>query len=147
MRCRCMEGPASGRNAMESNMTKYRTAGLALAGILAISAASVTDASAQWRGHRGHHGWGPGVAAGLAAGAFVGAAVASRPYYGGYGGGYYGGGYYYDEPVYAAPYAYDAGPIYTAPVYGSPGYGSWGYNSNRCQEGYRRVPCTQGGGF
>lgn len=117
-------------------MTKYRTAGMALAGILAITAASVTDASAQWRRHHGH-GWGPGIGigAGIAAGALVGAAVASRPYYGAYDG------YYYDEPVYAAPYAYDA-PIYTAPV-----YGSWGYNSNYCQEGYRRVPCTRGGGF
>jgi hypothetical protein len=68
----------------------------------------------------------------------LGAAVASRPYY----GGYYGGYGYYDEPVYAAPYAYDA-PIYSAPV-----YGSWGYRGyNRCQEGYRTVACTQGGGF
>ena len=30
-------------------MTKFGTAGLALAGILAVTAASVTDASAQWR--------------------------------------------------------------------------------------------------
>src|SRR5215210_5154481 len=110
-----MEGRARGRKAMERNMTKIRTAGLALAGILAISAASVTDASAQWRRH--HGGWGPGIAAGVATGALVGAAVAARPY------GY--GGYYYDEPVYAAPYAYDAGPTYSAPVYGT--YGSYGY--------------------
>jgi hypothetical protein len=130
---------------LEQNMTKFRTAGLALAGILAITAASATDASAQWRRHGGH-GWGPavGIGAGIAAGALIGSAVAARPY------GY--GGYYYDEPVYAAPYAYDPGPtFYSAPVagsyYGNSGYNSWGYSSNRCQEGYRRVACVQGGGF
>jgi hypothetical protein len=134
---------------MEQHMTKFRSAGLALAGILAITAASATDASAQWRRHGG---WGPavGIGAGIAAGALIGSAVAARPYgYGGYGYGGYG---YYDEPVYAAPYAYDSGPTYyTAPVagpyYGNYGYNSWGYSSNRCQEGYRRVACTQGGGF
>ncbi len=120
-------------------MTKFGTAGLALAGILAVTAASVSDASAQWRGHRGHHhgGWGPGIGigAGIAAGALIGSAVAARPYY--------GGGYYYDEPVYAQPYgyaepyAYDAGPTYYRGSYGR----------NYCNEGYRRVPCTQGGGF
>ena len=61
-------------NPMEKNMTKYRTAALALAGVLALTAASATDASAQWRRH--HHGWGPGVAAGVAAGALIGSAVA-----------------------------------------------------------------------
>src|SRR5215210_2004063 len=131
-----MEGRASGRKGMESNMTKIRTAGLALAGILAISAASVTDASAQWRRHHGGWGggWGPGIAAGVATGALIGSAVAARPY-GYYDGGYYGyGGGYYEEPVYAAPYAYSYGP----------GYGGWGYNgynSNVCYEGYRRVAC------
>ena len=131
-----MEGP-SVANAMEINMTKYRTAGLALAGILAITAASVTDASAQWRRH--HNNWGPGIAAGVATGALIGAAVASRPYY----GGYYGGYGYYAEPVYAAPYAYDAGPtFYSAPVYGTYGYSGYGGWSGRiCEEGYRRVPC------
>ncbi len=92
----------------------------------------VTDI--RWRG-RGH-GWGPGIGigAGIAAGALIGSAVAARPY------GYYDGGYYYDEPVYAAPYAYE-------PVYPSSGY-RYGYgSSNYCQEGYRRVPCTQGGGY
>jgi hypothetical protein len=124
---------------MENEMTKIGTAGLALASILAVSAASVTDASAQWRRH---NGWGPavGIGAGIAAGALIGSAVAARPY------GY--GGYYYDEPVYAAPYAYDAGPtFYSAPVYGNYGYNSYGYSSNRCQEGYRRVACVQGGGY
>jgi hypothetical protein len=86
-------------------MTKYGTAALALAGVLALSA---TSASAQWRGHRGHH-WGPGagIAAGIAAGALIGSAVAAQPY--GYYDGYYavpGPGYgYYDAPV--AGYYYD----------------------------------------
>jgi hypothetical protein len=115
----------------ESNMTKLRTAAVALAGVLAISAASATSASAQWRGHHGGH-WGPGIGigAGIAAGALVGAAVAARPY----------GGYYYDEPgyVYDAPYAYEVAPVY-------PGYGY--YRSGRCytDEGYgRRRPCGSG---
>ena len=117
-------------------MTKFRTAGLALAGLLAVTAATATSAEAQWRRHHNH--WGPGIAAGLATGAFIGAAVASRPYY----GGYYGGGYgYYEEPVYAAPYAYDA-PYAYAPV-----YPRWGYGSSYCEEGYRRVACSQGGGY
>jgi len=84
-------------------MTRYRTAALALAGVLALTATSATSASAQWRRH--HHGWGPGVAAGVAAGALIGSAVAARPY------GYYEPGYYYDAPVYGAP-------VYDAPVAG-----------------------------
>src|SRR6476619_389938 len=86
------------------NMTKYRTAALALAGVLALTAASVTDASAQWRRHQ-HHGWGPGVgiAAGVAAGALIGSAVAARPY------GYYEPGYSYEAPAgaYYGGYYYD----------------------------------------
>ena len=119
-------------------MTKFGTAGLALAGILAVTAASVTDASAQWRRHH-HHGWGPGIGigAGMAAGALIGSAVAARPY-GYYDGGYYGGGYYYDAPVYDAPVA-------ATPYYG--GYQSYGWGSNACYEGYRRVACSSGGGF
>lgn len=120
-------------------MTKFGTAGLALAGILAVTAASVTDASAQWRGHRHGGGWGPGIGigAGIAAGALIGSAVAARPY-GYYDGGYYGSGYYSDG-------YYDA-PVAAVPYYGGyRSYGGWGNNS--CYEGYRRVPCTQGGGF
>jgi hypothetical protein len=92
----------------------------------------------QWRRHRG---WGPGIGigAGLAAGALIGAAVASRPYY----DGYYGGYGYYDAPVYATPYAYE--PVY--PAYGYRyGYG-YGYSGNACEEGYRRVQCSAGGGY
>jgi hypothetical protein len=121
---------------MERNMTKIRTAGLALAGILAITAASATDASAQWRGrhHGGHWGPGIGIGAGIAAGALIGSAVAARPY----------GGYYYDEPgyVYDTPYAYEAAPVYVAP-----GYYGGGYRYGRCytDEGYgRRAPCGSG---
>jgi len=121
---------------MESNMTKIRTAPLAFAGILAITATSATSASAQWRGHRGGH-WGPGIGigAGIAAGALIGSAVAARPY----------GGYYYDDPgyVYDAPYAYESAPVYVAPGY----YG--GYYGRRCytDEGYgRRQMCDYGGG-
>jgi hypothetical protein len=79
-------------------MTRYGTAALALAGALALS---VTSASAQWRGHRGHHHWGPGVAAGVMAGALIGSAVAARPYY--------GGGYYYAEP--SPSYGYYEAPV------------------------------------
>ena len=109
-------------------MTKLGTAGLALASVLALTATSVTDASAQWRRH--HHGWGPavGIGAGIAAGALIGSAVAARPY------GYYEPGY-----AYAQPYAYDAGPAY----YGSYGYRNWGYGPCYTDEGYgRRTPCS-----
>jgi hypothetical protein len=93
-----MAGPLA-CNPMEKNMTKYRTAALAFAGVLALTAASATDASARSRGH--HGGWGPGVgiAAGVAAGALIGSAVAAQPY------GYYDQGYYYDAPV--GGYYYD----------------------------------------
>lgn len=115
----------------------------ASAGPLPTGTATIKDATAdhvtdvQWRGRHHHRGWGPGIGigAGIAAGALIGSAVAARPYY--------GGGYYYDEPVYAQPYAYEAEPVY--PTY-SYGYRR-GYGSNYCEEGYRRVPCTQGGGY
>ena len=86
----------------------------------------------QWRRHRG---WGPGVGigigAGIAAGALVGSAVAGSPYY---------GGYYYEEPVYATPYAYQ--PVY--PSYGY-GYNGWRYGECFTDEGYgRRTPCDAG---
>ena len=95
-----MAGPLA-CNPMEKNMTKYRTAALAFAGVLALTAASATDASAQWRRHHHNHGWGPGVgvAAGVAAGALIGSAVAARPY------GYYEPGYAYEAPV--GGYYYD----------------------------------------
>src|SRR5882757_11155602 len=120
---------------MENTMTKFRTAALALTGVLAVTAASATDASAQWRGHRGGH-WGPGlgIGAGIAAGALIGSAVAARPY----------GGYYYDDPGYAydAPYAYEAAPAYVAPGY----YGGYRYGRCYTDEGYgRRRACDYGG--
>ena len=120
--------------------------GAASAGPLPTGTATVKSAvtdqvtDVQWRGrhHRGHRGWGPGIGigAGIAAGALIGSAVASRPYY---------GGYYYEEPVYAAPYAYET-PYAYEPVYPSYGYRGT-YGRNYCEEGYRRVQCSQGGGY
>jgi hypothetical protein len=94
-------------------MNKYGIGALALAGAVALSA---TTASAQWRGHRGHHHWGPGagIAAGVAAGALIGSAVAARPYY--------GGGYYYSEPSYG---------YYEAPVAGY--YGGYSYDDTQAR--------------
>src|SRR5204862_8268593 len=123
-----MEAASVASNAMENNMTKLRTAAVALAGVLAITATSATSASAQWRRHHGW-GWGPGIAAGVATGALIGSAVAGSPY-----------GYYYGEPgyTYAEPYAYDVGPTY----YGNYGYRNWGYGPCYTDEGYgRRTSC------
>jgi hypothetical protein len=67
-----------------------------------------------WRGGWGHGGWGLGFGA-LAAGALIGTALATAPYYGGYGYNscYYGGcGYGYGYPYYG----------YAAPYYSSYGY-------------------------
>jgi|EndMetStandDraft_4_1072995.scaffolds.fasta_scaffold209790_2 hypothetical protein len=122
-------------NPMEKSMTKYRTAALALAGVLALTAASVTDASAQWRRHQ--HGWGPGVgiAAGVAAGALIGSAVAARPY------GYYGAPGYYAEPgYYEAPVA---GYYYDDTQSRSPSR-NWGYRYN-CGGSYGQGrDCSEG---
>jgi hypothetical protein len=124
---------------MERNMTKIRTAALALAGIVALTA-SATSASAQWRGHHGGRGFGPaiGIGAGIAAGALIGSAVAAQ----GYGPAYYSDepvyGPGYGAPVYAQPYGYEAYPVeqqYYAPT----------YRSGRCftDEGYgRRRSCS-----
>jgi hypothetical protein len=152
---------------MERIMTTFRISAVALgmASALALTAIPATagplmpnqaavkaaapdqGTDVQWRGRRGHHrGWGPGIGigAGIAAGALIGSAVAAQPYY--------GGGYYYEEPVYgpgygapvyAQPYGYDT-PYY-APVAPSRGYGYRG--GNYCEEGYRRVQCSQGGGY
>jgi hypothetical protein len=96
----------------ETRMKTKITAGI-LAMTLALGTVAVSsgDASAQrWGGRHGgwghhgggwgHGGWGHrggwGVGAGLAAGAIIGGALASRPYYGGYGAGYY------DDPGYYA---------------------------------------------
>ena len=122
-------------NPMEKNMTKYRTAALALAGVLALTAASVTDASAQWRRHQ--HGWGPGVgiAAGVAAGALIGSAVAAQPY------GYYQAPGYYAEPgYYDAPVA---GYYYDDTQSRSPSR-NWGYRYN-CGGSYGQGrDCSEG---
>ena len=68
-----------------------------------------------YRGGLGYRGWGyRGGGYGVAAGAIVGGAIASRSYYGGYGG-YYGGGYPYSYSYAAVPYGYG----------GDYGYGGW----------------------
>jgi hypothetical protein len=80
-------------------------------------------------------GWGPGIGIGIAAGAITAAALASRPWGGGYWGGYpgyayppaYGYGYGY-APAYSTGYGYapaystgyDYAPAYS---YGEPVYG------------------------
>ena len=114
-------------------MTKYGTAALALAGVLALS---VTSASAQWRGHGGHHGghWGPGIAAGVAAGALIGSAVAARPY-----------GYYEAPGYYAAPGYYDAPVGYYDDTYVAPRFGYNSYNWYNCSGSYgQRRDCAAG---
>ena len=83
-------------------MTKYGTAALALAGVLALECNQCVGAMA--RPSRHHWGPGVGIAAGIAAGALIGSAVAAQPYYGGYyaepGYGYAGPSYgYYEAPV------------------------------------------------
>jgi len=93
---------------------KFATA-TALAGALALSAASPSLAR-DWH----HGGWRHnGAAIGFGVGALAGAAIAGSAY----NNGYYG---YYDDPGYAyAPgYAYDA-----APAYGSYAYDGYAYDS------------------
>ena len=69
---------------------KY-TASVALAGAMALAAATPSEA---WHGRNA-------AAIGFGVGAVAGAAVASSAY----NGGYYG---YYNEPAYAPGYAYDS---------------------------------------
>ncbi len=71
----------------------------------------------------GYRGFGyRGLGYGVAAGALVGGAIASRGYYGGYGGGYYGG---------YPSYSYAAAPYYG--YGGGYGYGSgYGYGGSYC---------------
>ena len=82
----------------------------------------------QWR--RGW-GWGPGIGIGIAAGAITAAALVSRPWGGGYWGGYPGYAY---APAYgyAPAYSYGYGPAYGyAPAYSyayGPGY-RYGYGA------------------
>jgi len=83
-----------------------------------------------YRGGLGYRGYGyRGLGYGVAAGAIVGGAIASRSYYGGYGG--YGGGYYGGYPAYSYAstpyYGYSGGYGYGG------GYGySGGYGSSYC---------------
>jgi len=75
---------------------------MAVAAVATLALSTATPAHA-WRG-----GWGPGVAAGLVGGAIIGGAIASSPYYYGYGSGYYGPGYYPGPAYVDAP----VGPCY-----------------------------------
>ena len=130
-------------------MTRYRSTALALTGALVLTAASVTSASAYWRGYRGW-GWGPGIVAGLAAGALIGSAVAARPYYYGppyptYPTYYVAPPVLYGAPVAAVPYGY-AG---YAGYYGYGGYGGYygynGYYGSSCSGSYgQRRGCAWG---
>jgi hypothetical protein len=86
---------------------KY-VADVALAGGLALVAA--TPSQARWHGGWHGHGWhhGPAAAIGFGPGALLGA-VAASPYY--YAPAYYPGYAYAPDP-----YAYDPGPVYAAPA-------------------------------
>jgi hypothetical protein len=100
---------------------------LMAATIVGTVAASVTDASAQWRG-RGW-GWGPGIAAGVIGGAVVaGAIIASRPpgyvAYAGYPQPVYAPGCYWaSQPVYDGAgrvVGYTGQPVQVCPGYAPP---------------------------
>jgi hypothetical protein len=91
---------------MESKMKKI----VALLTVLGISLATISPASAWYRGGYGYYGgWGPGAAIGAGiAGAIVGGAIVagSRPYYNGYYGGYPAYGYYAPNYYYNPGYYY-----------------------------------------
>jgi hypothetical protein len=104
------------------DISKTVKSALAAVTLGAVVVASVTPASAQWRGHRGGGNWGPGIAAGVIGGLALGA-LATRPAYG------YGGGYGYAEPVYSEPVeTYPSEAYYPAchkvrqPIYDANGY-------------------------
>src|SRR5262245_46975390 len=119
-------------------MTVKRIAVASAAVITLVAVAIPNQAEARWRGY----GWRAPVAAGAVVGGLaLGAAIASRPYYGGYGYGAYGyasapgpsyGGYAYGNP-YAyyggvSPSDYEFNSTYTYQpgyrYYGSP-YRNW----------------------
>jgi hypothetical protein len=85
------------------------------------ASAAVTSTPASARGWGGHGwGWGPGAAAGAAIGGLALGAIASQPYYDGYGYPGYTDGYGYPAYGYGSPgyaynngypgYSYDRGP-------------------------------------
>lgn len=113
-----------------NTFAKYATAA-ALAGALAVPAASPSLA----RGWHHHRAFGPGLGFGLAAGALVGAAAANA-----YAPDYYAPGYAYapdyayapayaSVPAYASAYAYDPGvsvdPGISAYAYAPPRHSGW----------------------
>ena len=89
---------------MTTMFRKTLTGAVAAVSLGAMVIASATPASAQWRGHRGGGGWGPGIAAGIIGGLALGA-LATRPTY------------RYPAPVYV-----DSEPSYPAAAYADPGY-------------------------
>jgi hypothetical protein len=97
------------------------SAGVALAGALAITSAAPSQA------RHGHNA----AAIGFGVGAVAGAVAAGAAYNNGY---YYGGGYAYDPGYaaydydYAPGYVYDSGPSY----YVTPGYGYYGNSQRHC---------------
>src|SRR5215510_12021730 len=111
-------------------MKAKRIAVASAAVITLVAVAIPNQAEARWRGY----GWRAPVAAGAVVGGLaLGAAIASRPYYGGYGYGYasepYYGGYAYGGPYYGGvgPYDYEYNNSYAyqpAYRYNSP-YRHW----------------------
>jgi hypothetical protein len=103
---------------MEAVIMTVKQIAVASAAVITLAAVAIPDqAEARWRGY----GWRAPVAAGAVVGGLaLGAAIASRPYYGGYGYGYagpYNGGYAYGNPyVYyggVGPYDYEYNSSYT----------------------------------
>jgi hypothetical protein len=114
-------------------MRKTIVSVLGAATIVAMVAATATDASAQWRG-RGW-GWGPGIAAGVIGGAVIaGAIIASRPpgyvVYEGYAQPVYAPGCYWaSRPVYDGAghvVGYTGRPVQVCPGYSGPPPGNTG---------------------
>src|SRR5262245_22523762 len=106
---------------------KAKQIAIASAAVITLVAVAIPNqAEARWRGY----GWRAPVAAGAVVGGLaLGAAIASRPYYGGYGYGYaadpYYGGYYYGG-VGPSDYEYNSSYAYQ-PSYGY--QGSYRYNT------------------
>lgn len=85
---------------MTNLVSRSLTGAITAIALTATIVASATPAAAQWRGHRGHGGWGwgPGIAAGVIGGLALGA-LATRS-----------NRYSYAEPIYDEPI-----PVYAEP--------------------------------
>ena len=106
-----------------TRISKYATAA-ALAGMLALAAA--TPSQARWHGHWHHHGAGAGAAIGFGVGALVGAAAANAAYPG------------YD----AQDYAYAPGPGDYGPRYYSYGSANDERGCTQSPGSIHYVPCS-----